>query len=500
MPKAKATSTIIQRPPTITLMGHVDHGKTSILDAIRNTNITASESGGITQHTGAYSVEKNGRKLVFIDTPGHEAFTQMRSRGGKAADIVVLVVAADDGVMPQTREAIQHAKAGEATIIVAINKVDVDNADIDKVKRGLAAEEIFLDGYGGDVPFVETSAINNKGIDGLIDMIFLVAELNEMDFSADPNGILEASVIEATHNPKKGPLCSVIIRNGSMKLRDEIAVLSNGKILTAKVKAMTDSYGNPIKEATVGEVVEVMGFSETPMAGDIVTTRENIKLPTDVGNKSENKAINPFDLFKQVETNKLDLVVKSDTQGTLEAILASLNKIEVENSKLNILASGVGEISDNDVLLASTSKRCIVIGFKVKSKKTADNLADQKKIIIRQYETIYSLLEEIEGALEGVIELSESKIRGRGIVIQVFTLPKSGVKVAGTLVELGRIKDTDRIAIKREGFDEPLHITKIKSLHEGIKEVKMSKAGSEVGILFKEPFDDIEVEDTIEVL
>lgn len=502
MPKNKNKQTTVKlnkRPPTVTLMGHVDHGKTSILDVIRKTNITSLESGGITQHTGAYTVNKGDKKIVFIDTPGHEAFTQMRSRGGKAADIVILVVAADDGVMPQTKEALQHALAGNATIIVAINKIDVENADIDKVKRELANENLLLDGYGGDVPFVETSAINNTGIDELIDMIFLVSELNELDLAADSEGTLEASVIEATHNPKKGTLTTLLIRNGEIKVRDEVATLSNNQILSARVKAMTDSSGKSIKSASIGDVVEVMGFPEPPMAGCIVTTKGNVT-PPKAENTKEEKRINPFDLFKKEEINKLNIVVKADTQGTLEAILSSLKKIEVENAELNILSSSVGDVTDNDVLLASTTDRCIIAAFKVKANKTAENLATQKKIIIRQYETIYSLLEEIEGALEGIIEISESKVKGRGIVIQVFTLPKSGDKIAGTLIELGRIKETDKIAIKRGDSDEPLHTTKIKSLYESVKQVKLSKAGTEVGILFKEPFEDIQPEDIIEVL
>lgn len=487
----------IYRPPIVTIMGHVDHGKTSLLDAIRDTNkaITATESGGITQHTGAYTVTKNGKKIVFIDTPGHEAFTEMRARGGSAADIVILVVAADDGVMPQTKEAIMHAKAANVPIIVAINKIDLPGANVHKVKRQLSENGILVEGYGGDVVAVEVSAKVGTGISDLLDVIALISEMNLPSLSVDGNK-LNALTIESEEDRKKGKLVHVVVRSGSLAVKDKI--VAGG--LKAVVKALIDVDGKNVKEALPGDAVSILGFSSLPISGDVVYREDEVDPSMfelkglDTGNK---------DILLEVSDSsmkKLNIVVRADTVGTLEAVVGSLRKLKVEDANVNVLFSGVGDVKESDILLASTG-RGVVIAFRVGTPKSVIDISKENKVIVRSHDIIYELIEEIEGALEGVLEVEESKIKGRGLIIQVFTLPKSQTKIAGTLIEAGKFKKNSRIGLFRgDKNDVPLYVSRIKSIHEGAKEVDVSGKGSECGLLFKPPIEDLQLDDRLEVL
>ena len=484
------------RPPIVTIMGHVDHGKTSILDYLRKSRIAAKESGGITQHIGAYTVEKNGKKITFIDTPGHEAFSQMRARGGAASDIVILVVAADDGVMPQTKEALMHAKAAEVPIIVAINKSDLPSADPMKVKRQLSENNLMVEGFGGDVPTVEISALTGKGMDELLDVIALIAEMNQDQLKADPKGDFSAIVIEARHDSKKGATVAVVIKNGTLNARDEIAT----KTVTGRVRSMSDSYNKPLKQAIAGDAVEILGFNELPSVGDLVY-RKGEKGYDEVTAVKEVVEENKSLVHKAADnTKKLNIVFRADTVGTAEALSASLEKLSIEEVKVNIIFAGTGEIKESDVLLASSSA-AVVIAFKVKVSDHLYQVAKAHKIIIREHEIIYKVLEEIEGALEGVIEIEESKIKGTGIVIEKFVLPKSGAIIAGTLIDGGKFKLNNRIGLYRgEKKDAPLYVARIKSIHVGKDEVEIAKKGQECGLLFKPDITDIELDDEIRVL
>ena len=482
------------RAPIVTIMGHVDHGKTSILDAIRSSNLTSRESGGITQHTGAYSVVKNNKKIIFIDTPGHEAFTSMRSRGGKVADIVILVVAANDGVMPQTKEAIEHAKQANVPIIVAINKVDIEGVNLDKVKRQLSENGILLDEYGGDISAVKVSALAKTGIDELLDTINIVSELiiDKLEIKDDN---LDAFVVESQRSSKKGVITTVIVKSGKIKIKDEIGVVFKEHKIVAKVKSIIDvNTKKPISEAVGGDVVEILGFTDTPSAGDV------IKLSADL-NEQVTDDTRAMHVHSDVDEKKtLNVVVKADTFGTLEAIVASLEKLDYEDTKVRILLAAVGDLTESDLLVASTAPKTIIAAFKVNVARELEQDAASKKLIIRKYDVIYHLIEELQGALEGVVEIEESKAKGSGIIIQIFKLPKSGVKIAGTLVINGKFRVNDRVGIYRGSSATALHITRIKNLKEGQNEVDISKKGSETGIMFKTPYNDIEVEDRIEVI
>lgn len=482
------------RPPIVTIMGHVDHGKTSMLDYLRNSRIAAKESGGITQHIGAYTVERNGKKITFIDTPGHEAFSQMRARGGAASDIVILVVAANDGVMPQTKEALMHAKAANVPIIVAVNKIDLPGADANKVKRQLSENNLLVEGYGGDVPVVETSAVTGKGMDELLDVISLISEMNPGSLETDPLGKFEGIVIEARHDSKKGLLVSIVVKNGTLKLRDEVA----SKSATGRIRSMTNSLGKSVNEAVSGEAVELLGFSELPSVGDTLFRKSEIA--EGFFSAAPEKASKLVQESKDNGSKFLNIVFRADTLGTEEALKASLEKLSFGDAKVNIIFSGTGEIKESDILLASSSS-AVVIAFKVKVPEHLIAVAKAHKIIIREHEIIYKVLEEIEGALEGVIEIEEAKIKGTGFVIEKFTLPKSGAVIAGTLIEAGKFKVNNRVGIFRgEKAASPLYVARIKSIHIGKNEVETAKKGDECGLLFKPEINDIELDDSIRVL
>ena len=483
------------RAPIVTVMGHVDHGKTSILDAIRNTSVQSGEYAGITQHIGAYQIEHNEYPITFIDTPGHAAFTQMRARGGKAADIVVLVVAANDGVQPQTKEAISRANAAGSPVIVAINKMDTAGADTNNVKQGLSQEGIMVEDWGGDVVAVETSATEGKGLDELLDAIVALAEISEIKGS--PDNELEATIIEARKDSKRGVVVSAIVRNGTIKFGQK--VVASG--LEAKVKAMMDDTGNQVKEAIPSDVIEILGFKEVPQIGDLIVEE---------GSELEELAVDEdrIEIVGQNTKKTIGIIIRADTQGTLEAVKGSLAKLVTENVSadysLKFLLESTGTPTESDVLLASSTGG-IIVGFNVKTPSSVTELAKAKKVVVRSYQTIYDLIDDVKEALEGTAFDEEAKIKGRAQVIKTFKLP-SGDIIAGCMVTAGALKVKSRVAIYEKDpadltdLDEPLYRGAIKKLKNKKEDVAMAGKDTECGVLLKPPFEDIAKELFIEVL
>lgn len=482
------------RPPIVTVMGHVDHGKTSILDAIRKTNVTAKEHGGITQHVGAYQIKFKDKKITFIDTPGHEAFSQMRSRGGKVADIVILVVAADAGVQAQTKEAIFHAKASGGQIIVALNKIDLPNSDPQKVKQQLATENILVEDWGGEIPVCEVSAKTGQGLDSLLETILLISEIQEN--KADSNGELEAMIIEGKMDKKRGAVVHAIVKNGSIKVGNE--VYASGK--NAKIKSLINDKGENLKEALPGDPVEILGFKDLPSVGDIIVNKgsELIEL-------SENTE--KVEIIGLETKKTLNLILKSDTFGTLEAIKASLANLVTSNVNadysIKFLISQAGEITDSDVLLAQ-STNALIVGFNLKVSPSVLDLADAKRVTIKIYKTIYELIENVSEILEGRAVSDEQKIKGRAEIIKIFKLP-SGDIVLGSKVLAGALKENSRISIYGKNpselteDDKPLFSGSIKKLKRGKDEVKVVGKDVECGVLLKPDFPEGKVGFFIEV-
>ncbi len=476
-------SEIFYRPPIVTIMGHVDHGKTSILDAIRKTAVTAKEHGGITQHIGAYQITFNGKKITFIDTPGHEAFSQMRSRGGKVSDIVILVVAADAGVQAQTKEAILHALASGGKIIVALNKIDLPNSDPQKVKQQLATENILVEDWGGEIPVVEVSAKSGQGLDKLLETISIIAELQEI--KANPSGELEAMIIEGKMDKKRGAVVSAIIQNGTLIIGNEI--YASGKI--AKVKSLTNDKGENLKLAVPGDPVEILGFKELPNVGDTIVLKgsELVEL---------SESTDRVEIIGQETKKTLNLILKSDTFGTLEAIKASLANLVTTNVNadysIKFLSSQSGDVSDSDVLLAQTTK-ALIVGFNIKVGPSVLDLAESKHVTIKTYKTIYELIEDVQLVLEGKAVSDEQKIRGRAQVVKIFKLP-SGDLVLGSKVIAGALKENSRIAIYEKNpaditaDDKPLFMGSIKKLKRGKDEVAVVGKDVECGVLLKTDF------------
>ena len=464
-------------------MGHVDHGKTSILDAIRKTSVTAKEHGGITQHIGAYQISHSGKKITFIDTPGHEAFSQMRSRGGKVSDIVILVVAADAGVQAQTKEAILHAKASGGQIIVAVNKVDLPNADVQKTKQQLATENILVEDWGGEIPAVEVSAKTGIGLDKLLETILLLAELQEI--KADPHGELEAMIIEGKLDKKRGASVNVIVKNGTLKVGTE--VYASGKI--AKIKSLTNDKGENLKEALPGDPVEILGFKDLPSVGDTVVLKgsELVEL-----SESEDKV----EIIGKETKKTVNLILKSDTFGTLEAIKASLANLITTNVNadysIKFLVTQSGDITDSDVLLAQSTNG-LIVGFNLKVSPSVLDLAESKHVTIKTYKTIYELIEDIESILEGKAVSDEQKIKGRAQILKTFKLP-SGDIVLGSKVLAGALKEGARVAIYSKNpadltpSDKPLYNGSIKKLKRGKDEVNIVGKDVECGVLLKPDF------------
>jgi translation initiation factor IF-2 len=493
-------ATLTPRPPVVTILGHVDHGKTSLLDAIRHANVADGEAGGITQHIGAYQVELQGRQITFLDTPGHAAFTAMRARGAQGADIVVLVVAADDGVMPQTKEAIAHAKAARVPMIVALNKVDKPNANIENVKKQLSENDLVPDEWGGNTIVVPVSAKKNQGIEDLLQAILLVAD--NTDIRANSKGAVIGTVIEAQLDKAKGPVATLLVQNGTLKAGDlVVAGTAYGHL-----RAMFDYRGNKIDQAGPSVPASVMGLNEMPSAGDVFQVVGNEKEARQIimersqatkTQASAQKKMTLEELFSKVksgETKELNLILKADVQGSLEPIMGEINNLGKGEISINILYAETGNVSENDVLLASSSQ-AIVIGFNVQADVAARRLAEKEGVSIRLYDIIYRLTEDVEKALKGMLapEFTEKQI-GKAVVLQVFNLSKGG-KIAGCRVTEGEIRRNARIRIFR-GKDI-VYEGEIGSLKHEKDDVREIRQGFECGIGLKN-FNDVEIGDVIE--
>ncbi len=483
------------RAPIVTFMGHVDHGKTSILDKIRKTNVQEKEYGGITQHTGAYQIIHESKKITFIDTPGHSAFTQMRARGGRAADIVVLVVAAEEGVKPQTKEAISHIKAAKVPLIVAINKIDKPGSDPRKVKQELAQENILVEDWGGSELCVEISAKTGEGLDKLLDAILLLSEI--IDIKADPKGDLEAIIIESRLDRKKGVVVSCIVRNGTLRAGD--FVIASG--LNAKIKCMNDHNGKMVKEALPSDPVEILGFSCVPHVGDLILTKgsELAELSQD-----ENK----IEIVGQDAKRMISIVLKADTEGTLEAVKCSLADLVTSSAEttyaLKLLHTGTGDINESDVMLAQSGKG-VVIGFDIKISPSVEDLAESSGVMVKSYKTIYDLIDDASKLLEGTAVTEMSKVKGRAKVLKIFKLD-SGDIIAGCKVLAGALKVKSRVAIYNKNpadivkTDEPIFYGSIKKLKKGKDDIDVAGKDNECGVLLKPQFEEISEDMYLEVL
>ena len=492
-------SHLTSRPPVITILGHVDHGKTSLLDAIRQTDVAAGEAGGITQHIGAYQVEHQGRTITFLDTPGHAAFTQMRARGAQGADIVVLVVAADDGVMPQTREAIAHAKAARVPIIVALNKIDKANANPERVKQQLAEQELVPDEWGGNTMVIPVSAKQKQGIEDLLEGILLVAD--NTSIKANPDGKVIGTVIEAELDKSKGTMATLLIQNGTLGSGDiVVAGTTHGRL-----RALSDYKGKPVKKAGPSTPVAVMGLNDVPSAGDLFEVVDSEKearlivaerLALAKSQAQTKKKVSLEDLFTSVqagEARELNLIVKADVQGSLDPIVSELIKLGEGEIGIKVLYSETGNIGDNDVMLASASN-AIIIGFNVQVDVPARRMAEKEGVDIRLYEIIYRMTEDIEKALNGMLEPeTKEKIIGRAQVLAVFSASKFG-KVAGCRVTDGELRRNAKIRLYR-GTDI-LYEGDLSSLRHEKDDVKEVKQGYECGVGFKN-FNDIQVGDQL---
>jgi len=492
-------SKLTNRPPVITILGHVDHGKTSLLDAIRQTEVAAGEAGGITQHIGAYQVEHKGRVITFLDTPGHAAFTQMRARGAQGADIVVLVVAADDGVMPQTREAIAHAKAARVPIMVALNKIDKANANPDRVKQQLAEQELVPDEWGGNTMIIPVSAKQKQGIEDLLEGILLVAD--NTSIKANSNGKVIGTVIEAELDKSKGVMATLLVQNGTLESGDiVVAGVAHGRL-----RALSDYKGKSVKKAGPSTPVAVMGLSDVPSAGDVFEVVDSEKearlivaerLALAKSQVQAKKKMTLEDLFANVqagETKELNLIVKADVQGSLDPIVSELNKLGEGEIGIKVLYSETGNIGDNDVMLASASN-AIIIGFNVQADVSARRVAEKEGVDARLYEIIYRMTEDIEKALNGMLEPEiKEKVIGRAQVLAVFTASKFG-KVAGCRVTDGELRRNAKVRLYR-GTDL-IYEGDMGSLRHEKDDVKEVRQGYECGVGFKS-FNDIQVGDQL---
>ena len=493
---------MVPRPPVICVMGHVDHGKTSLLDAIRQTNVTSREAGGITQHIGAYVVDYNGQKITFLDTPGHEAFTAMRMRGAQATDIAILVVAADDGVMPQTVEAINHAKAAGVEIIVAINKIDKPSANVERVKQELSEYELIPEDWGGNTVFVPVSAHTKEGIPELLEMILLTAEVKEL--KANPNRRARGLVIEAQLDKGRGPVATVLVQKGTLRVGDAVAA----GCCYGKVRAMMDDKGNRVKEAGPSTPVEILGLNDVPNAGEIFIAHQNEKEARSFAEtfiaESKNKLIEDTkaklsldDLFSQIKAGnvkELPIIVKADVQGSVEAVKQSLVKLSNEEVVVKVIHGGVGAINESDVSLASASN-AIIIGFNVRPDAQAKSIADREKVDMRLYRVIYQAIEDVEAAMKGMLDpVYEEQVIGHAVVRQTFKASGVGT-IAGAYVMDGKFQRGCSCRITRDGeqiFDGAL--ASLKRFKDDVKEVA---TGYECGLVF-EKFNDIKEDDMVE--
>ena len=492
-----------KRPPVVCVMGHVDHGKTSLLDAIRETDVTEHEAGGITQHIGAYVVRINGEKITFLDTPGHEAFTSMRMRGAQSTDVAVLVVAADDGVMPQTVEAINHAKAAGVEIIVAINKIDKEGANIERVKQELSEYELIPEEWGGSTIFCPVSAHTKEGISNLLEMIILTAEVLEL--KANPKRRARGIVIEAQLDKGRGPVATVLVQKGTLNVGDHIAVGT----AYGKVRAMLDHKGERVKQATPSTPVEILGLNGVPSAGEIFVATENDKEAKQIAQayvdqgkdklleETKAKKLSLDGLFSQIQAGnvkELNLIIKADVQGSVEAVKQSLVKLSNEEVAVRVIHGGVGAINESDVSLASASN-AIIIGFNIRLDNAAKETADRENVDVRLYRVIYDAIEDIEAAMKGMLEpIYEEKVIAHAEVRQTFKASGVGT-IAGSYVLDGKIERGCRARITREG--EQIFEGDLSSLKRFKDDVKEVAAGYECGLVF-DGFNDLQEEDQIE--
>ncbi len=491
---------LVLRPAVVTIMGHVDHGKTTLLDYIRNSHVASGEAGGITQAIGAYQVVKNGRKITFIDTPGHAAFTEMRARGASVTDIVIIIVAADDGVMPQTREAIDHAKAANVPIIVAVNKIDKPNINVDKIMSELSELGLTPEEWGGDTIFVKISAHTGEGVDLLLDNINALSEVLEL--KANPNRYAMGSVIEARLDKNRGPVVTLLIQNGTLRLGDPIVVGTNH----GKVRTLRDDTGREVLEAEPSKPVEVTGLEDVPVAGDKFMAFESEKEARSVATKRKeteksrrfaHKALSLDELFDSIKEGRkeINIVLKTDVKGSEEAVKNALLKINVEGVKINVIRSGVGTITENDVVLANASN-AIIIGFNVSPSKATKDMAKNYEVEIRLYNIIYKLVEEIESAMKGMLDPEfEEVVIGEVEVRQLFHFSKIGT-IAGSHVTSGVARVNALCRVIRDGI--VVTTSKIGSLQREKDQAKEVKAGFDCGIVV-EQFPDIKERDVIEV-
>jgi translation initiation factor IF-2 len=490
------------RPPVVTIMGHVDHGKTSLLDVIRKSNIIAGEKGGITQHIGAYEVEVSGNRITFIDTPGHQAFTAMRSRGAQVTDIVILIVAADDGVMPQTTEAINHARAADVPMIIAINKIDLPNADREKVKQDLLQQNIVLEEYGGNIMAAAISAKKGEGVDKLLEMILLQAEM--MELKADPEAQVRGVVLEARKEEGRGIVCTVLIQQGTLSVSD-FFLTGN---YSGRVRALLNERGRKVDSAPPATPVVVLGCSGVPQAGDAFIQVEDEKTAKEIASKRQQfnrekerritQRITLDDLYRQIQegsVKELNIIVKADTDGSVEALVDSLSSLDTDEVKINVIHKGVGLVNDSDILLASASN-AVVIGFHVHAAVQAEQLAKTEKVDVRFYDVIYQAIEDVKAAMSGLLEpvIIEKPI-GEAEVRQVFGVSKIGT-VAGSYIRSGLVSRNALIRVLRDG--EIIHTGAISSLKRFKDDVKEVKTGFECGIGI-EGFDDVREGDILEI-
>ena len=492
---------LVPRPPVVTIMGHVDHGKTTLLDTIRNSRVVLSEAGGITQAIGAYSVERNGKKITFIDTPGHAAFTEMRARGAKITDIVVLVVAADDGVMPQTKEAIDHARASNCPIIVAINKIDSKNANPSRAKQELADLGLLPEEWGGTVPFVEISALKGTNVPLLLDTIQLVAEVEE--YKANPSRDATGYVIESKLDKSKGPTATLLVKAGTLHVSD-IVVVGN---VWGKVRTMVNDLGKQVRQALPSDAVSIAGLSEVPQAGDQFlvfkderqarSISETRTLRAKAKSQASTSVMSLDQLFKEAsegEVPELNLMLKTDTSGSAEAMKGSLEKIDVNGAKLNVIRASVGPVTETDVLLAQAS-RAVIIAFNVIALANVKDFAKAKGVDIRSYNIIYKLLEDIEAAMKGMLApVYEDKVCGQAEVRETFKVTKLGT-IAGCYITDGYAKRNCLVEVIREGI--VIYSGKISSLRRFKDDVKEVKQGFDCGIMVQN-FNDIKVGDIMQ--
>jgi translation initiation factor IF-2 len=490
------TAKLQHRPPVVTVMGHVDHGKTSILDAIRKTNVTGREAGGITQHIGAYQVEVDGQKITFVDTPGHEAFTAMRARGATVTDIAILVVAADDGVMPQTLEAIDHAKAAGVPIIVAINKVDLPDANPDRVKQQLAERELLIEEWGGDVIAIPVSAKTGDGLKDLLEHILLVAEVSEL--KADPDRPAEGTIIESELDPSRGPMATTIVRTGTLRVGDSVVAGDTW----GRVKAMFGERGQRLKAVGPSSPAKIMGLSDVPRAGDILIVVADERAAREVmevrererGAAAQRATLEAFSSDVAAgRAKELNVVLKADVQGSLEALQQALEGLASDRARVRVIHIGTGKISESDVMLARASSG-VIIGFNVRSEPGAVRIADAEGVDIRHYDIIYRLTEDIERALKGIMEpITEEVIDGHAEVRAVFKV--RGGRVAGCMVTDGLVRRNSQVRVKRGG--EVVRASRVSSLRRFQEDVREVQTGLECGIGI-EGFSDVKEGDVIE--